>query len=122
MSEDKKKITAAILTLSESIEGLYKIIRKDLQFRVEVEQTKIVEDFLPERMRPTTERFKEFEKLLDELENSEIQPLEDNIEGAEPEHKVERVTTDDSGEPLPRPTHKLKRDDNNPPEEYNISN
>lgn len=115
MNEEKRKVTAAILTLSESIEGLYSIIRKDLQFRVEMEQSKIVEDFLPNRMRPTSERFKQFEQLLEELDNSEITPLTEEELNSEDDSMVAHDGY------YPHPSNKIKRDEKTPPEEYGFS-
>ena len=114
MNEEKRKVTAAILTLSESIEGLYSILRKDLQFRAELEQNKIVDDFIPKRMRTTTERFQQFEKILEELENAEITPLTEeelNETGSQLEHDGY----------YPHPANKMKRDAKTPPEEYGFS-
>ncbi len=121
MTEDKKKITAAILTLSESIEGLYKIMRKDLQFRAEQEQSKIVEDFLPKRMRPTTERFEEFQKLLEEIEASELERISVSEPEIENKPKVEKVKYESESDYEPKPALKLNRDETNPPETYTFS-
>ena len=113
MEEDKRKLTAAILTLSETMEGVFSILRKDLQFRVEVEESKIVEDFLPDRMTPTKARFEKFQKILEELDNAEILPLE--VDEAV-ERKVKSTSQYTSNA-----ANKMNRDDKHPPEEYGVS-
>ncbi|MBN2063832.1 MAG: hypothetical protein JW745_03440, partial [Sedimentisphaerales bacterium] len=86
------------------------ILRKDLQFRVEQEQSKIVEDFLPPRMKTTTQRFEQFQKLLEELETSEITPLEADPAGSEINEAH-----------YPDPALKFDRDSQNPPQEYHLN-
>ncbi len=113
MEEDKRKLTAAILTLSDTMEGLFSILRKDLQFRVEVEESKIVEDFLPDRMTPTRIRFEKFQKILDELENSEILPLEDI------DLEVKKVQS--NSHYTSNAANKMDRDESHPPEEYGVN-
>ncbi len=110
MIDERIKMTAAILTLSETFEGLYSILRKDLQFRVEQEQTKIVEDFLPPRMKTTTQRFEQFQKLLEELEKSEITPLKEDS----PVNEINEAH-------FPDPARKFDRDSQNPPQEYKLN-
>ena len=113
MEEDKKKLTAAILTLSDTMEGLFSVLRKDLQFRVEVEESKIVEDFLPDRLTPTKARFERFQKLLEELETAEITPLEED-------NTTEKKVLSDSHF-TSNASNKFTRDEEHPPEEYEIS-
>ena len=113
MEDDKRKLTAAILTLSDTMEGLFSILRKDLQFRVEVEENKIVEDFLPDRMSPTKVRFERFQKILEELENSEILPLEID-------ETIEKKVRSDSHY-TSNAANKMSRDEEHPPEEYGVN-
>ena len=60
-----KNMTAAILTLSETMSALHEVLRLDLSFRAELQQNKLLETFVPDPLAGTQERLNKWIDLLD---------------------------------------------------------
>ena len=46
-------LTAAILTLSEGMDAAHEVMRRTLSFQAELQETKILERFIPPPVQPT---------------------------------------------------------------------
>ena len=71
--DDLHKLTAAILTLSQGLDAVHELMRKELSFNVDIHGTKIHERFIPKRLVGTEERFGQWRK---EISTDPIEPLE----------------------------------------------
>ena len=47
--DDLHKLTAAILTLSQGLDAVHELMRKELSFNVDIHGTKIHERFIPKK-------------------------------------------------------------------------
>ncbi|MBN1764638.1 MAG: hypothetical protein JW860_05220 [Sedimentisphaerales bacterium] len=58
-------LTAAILTLSEGLDATHEVMRRTLSFQAELQETKILERFIPPPVRPTENRFQRWKEQME---------------------------------------------------------
>lgn len=65
MSKDQTPdLIAAILTLSQGLDALHEMMRKNLGYSVDQYGGKIPDTFIPKSLEPTQERFKQWKKEI----------------------------------------------------------
>lgn len=55
-------LVAAVLTLSEGVDALHDVLRKNLSFQVDMYENKLHKDFVPPRLKRTQARYEEWKK------------------------------------------------------------
>ena len=57
-------LIAAILTLSEGLDAVHEVMRRNLSYNVELQDNKILEKFIPRPLRDTSNRFNEWKQEI----------------------------------------------------------
>ncbi len=81
MDKDKTaELTAAILTLSQGVDAIYEVLRRQLSYEAEMSENKILERFIPKMMPGSDQRYTMWKKhILDDAPIEEYKIREEEF-------------------------------------------